>query len=1732
MKTAMRKGASRAIATLLSVVMAVGLLPAGAMASAASGGQSDDFARIVHLDMGRKYFSPESIKSLIDTMAASGYDQLELDFSNNEEGQFRFALSDMTVTYTYYTEEPTAIIQDELTPELPVNDVPAEEPPTAGPETPAASQEPAPEETPAESEEPAPEETPAEGQEPAPEETPAESQEPVPEETPAEGQEPAPEETPAGSEEPAPEESAPAAAEETDEIGSLLDTALSGVATQTLGSGEAGALIIEYERVPHEVTVDLTPALGEAITEDEMHEIITYANSKGIEIVPLLNSPGHMGAILSTVTADVEGEPKDYSYNGSNSLDITSEEARAFGMAVVEKYAAWFAKEGCTTFNIGADEFANDIYNGGGMGFGHLVDAGEYGYFVSYVNELYDMLTSYHYETVRAFNDGFYYGGETDADLNPDIEICYWSSGWFGYEVASAETIAQMGHRMINTNGDYYYILGKNSVMTENGPAYAANFDPDMFQGASRSISADGAMFCIWCDYPNATEDDARVITDVQPYLENFASTLPTVPVTDEATGVSVEAAGVAEVTVQPATVSAIGGEGGQTTYVAYDITPMTQDGAPYTGQAQVTIPLGALASYDGSELTAFVVESDGSISPISDGVKTGDSFTFTAPHFSVMGVLASSRAAGDSYEQKTGSMEAGEYLIVYEGSRNIGEWWNPQQETYHVALSKNGDAVEVTLNDDGTISIPDGYSADDLLWDIQPSGSGWTVQDADGEYLDLSATYRSFPWGQWNYSADFDSGTANAITISGNDTYSFSRHITSGYRNTTSYLNGDEDSFSASDDADTFSLYWSAIEKYDVTIIGEMEDGTQVYYGTEEYPEGWQNIYAPTVNGYELVEGETNPKEVYVTTDNAATVTFKYQESQTPPYNALTDNTLTIEWWITNSIVRESMNDWAASSVTVNASRASVEEGVVVEGDLSPETAYSNFDGWVELTYWQTVRLDAQHHQTSASSGGSGDQTAYGTPLTRVRYHNGAWQYMDANGAWQWVLEDDQLVSYYMRPTDLTDEVTTLVKDWGYLMSDSQYENGTPSTNQGQVALSVAVVYPSGDMNPTEEDIYSTTTQIFNYEKDWSGTDMGRDIGIIAVENNSQYRVSRITVTDGERDERSWGYWNDNVWYPDDSITWEKVYNVELQRNWYDETEVWNAETDGGAPMVNGKTDGIYWTAKSTAKLVLIYLEPVATPDSLYVNYHVDGESDPFWTDLIQVENMPGETPHTFFNSLQPGGPYETGEIDLPDEAYVTNSSGANIRIYKDLTQHMGISTTPYGNGQYKYVRAVLSEDGKTLDLYFSFDGQTDLSYVLDYGLPVTVPLSDLGIDNTQGIDRVTVQAAGGTATVSSDNASFTYTPTSMIDGVRIATVRIRYQNESSQTHTVSFIPASIVYYEAEQDGFIQYTDSANATWVGDGRTAFDNQTAERLGGKVNTYGSDPAYNGANGSTDSGGKSVSVTVTANGTDGYPTASFDFTGRAVDIIARTDNTSGLILVDIEGGGRHRTYVVNNYFTEELEENGLYQIPVLRVSADEDLTYGDYHVEIKVVPFATNDPSDGVVLNMGNATTTTFYLDAVRVYAPLGADDAIYAQDGEDSARFYEVGDLWLQNLDSNETVWIDGNAEAGQSDYEDPGPNNEVYLASRQSVTLNVNGIYDSNKQDLYLAARNMEGGGIVTLQVNSGTIEVNGGSDQYYGISGYVGADGVLVIENGSATRIALTTIKVTDKATPAGGN
>lgn len=161
-------------------------------------------------------------------------------------------------------------------------------------------------------------------------------------------------------------------------------------------------------------------------------------------------------------------------------------------------------------FNFGADEYANDRYTSGSMGFGSLQSSGKYGYFIKYVNELAAMVKQAGMTPI-AFNDGIEFAnkmsasvGSTTYTFDRDIVVCYWSGGWSGYTLRTAANLASDGFRIINTTGDFYYVLGKNDSF-DNGYTYAANWSNYKVCGTSLSASSViGGMFCMWSDYPGA----------------------------------------------------------------------------------------------------------------------------------------------------------------------------------------------------------------------------------------------------------------------------------------------------------------------------------------------------------------------------------------------------------------------------------------------------------------------------------------------------------------------------------------------------------------------------------------------------------------------------------------------------------------------------------------------------------------------------------------------------------------------------------------------------------------------------------------------------------------------------------------------------------------------------------------------------------------------------------------------------------------------------------------------------------------------------------------------------------------------------------------------------------------------------------------------------------------------------------------------------------------------------
>ncbi len=264
-----------------------------------------------------------------------------------------------------------------------------------------------------------------------------------------------------------------------------------------------------------------------ALTEAEMDEILAHAQRVGIQIIPHLNMPGHMNALLDAMEYVGISDAHFTGYTESaSSVNLNNQEALNFMMALVDKYAKYFSDAGCKYFHIGADEYANDAYNGN-MGFPNM-GANLYEKFAGFVNGTAAIVKGYGM-TPRAWNDGVYYGNYT-AEFDSDIEITYWSAGWWGYNLAKASKFVELGHGLINTDGGYYFILGKDDTFTTGNTVGhtpgtylpAESYEVTRFSDGTTVEEPVGGMFCIWADYPDA-ETEQEVAANIRLALRAMA---------------------------------------------------------------------------------------------------------------------------------------------------------------------------------------------------------------------------------------------------------------------------------------------------------------------------------------------------------------------------------------------------------------------------------------------------------------------------------------------------------------------------------------------------------------------------------------------------------------------------------------------------------------------------------------------------------------------------------------------------------------------------------------------------------------------------------------------------------------------------------------------------------------------------------------------------------------------------------------------------------------------------------------------------------------------------------------------------------------------------------------------------------------------------------------------------------------------------------------------------------
>ena len=1454
-----------------------------------------------------------------------------------------------------------------------------------------------------------------------------------------------------------------------------------------------------------------------ALSETDMDTIIAYARGKNIRIIPLINTPGHMNAILSAAKSLTR---TTCAYNGSGTtIDVTNTTAVAFTQALLKKYVSYFAGKGCEYFNMGADEYANDIYTSGSMGFGQLQSSGQYRDYVTYVNQVAKLIDDAGM-TPMAFNDGIYYkSNEFGGTFDSNIVVCYWTSGFNNgdggrYDPAPASFLVSKGHKVINTQDAWYYVLGRSNGTYGLSSAKKGANNTRVTSVPGGGATPIGCMQCLWCDEPSASYSNTEV-SNVKGLMQTLSSNNPIYFAEVAPLGPSIKPESGTSLTVgSNGTVLTISGvtDGSTVTWTVDNLSVIkllaagNDDGDSITGTRVTAVPVG---------------EGTATVTATVDGKAYTIELTVTDPNTEHVYV-----SVGETSKIFTQSGDVTRDVVETDYNRGVASY---TAEYVHTdASQKKTLGSKVTMNSDGTYTgvISDGTNY--LVIDSSGKISSTTkIADATEFTVVRNTTYY---FGSRTYYTIQGNGHYLTVNQTGNrwDGYTYTLETTSQSENW---------SYSASDGFSNNSRYLTYSNGWTVAS----SRGTGFLYSVKDESTQAKGETSVTIGG---------TKYVIHVQDKA-------------PDDAMTTGTITLEYWITNFPVYESNNTSSSKSATISKtdSRVLTDDGLAV-AELAPERAYSNFDGWKDVYYWQTMRLDKDNQQTMADKD---DETSDGTTLTHIRYRNDAWQYKTAGGLWRYFLSTDQLVAYYLQKTEVTKEVTTYVKDWGYKTDSVTPNKDTDESNnyKGQVALTVAVVYPDGTVSPAEGDMYASSTTIFNY---WSG----RDIGIVAPVNNSDYNISKITVTDGTRCSTA-SHDTYDTWLSTDTITWDKKAQADGETQWYNETEVWN-KSFGTTPMVNGKASNITWSAKNTAKLVLIYLEPIERETNLNVVYWDDNAKSQIYQYQIAMKYTQGGAVPSFITDLKSNGnviggtlswPGKTSDVEgyLPDDAYVTNSSDVNQNISKALGTGMAGISGVYTSGLYEYVSADISTDGKTLTLHYNLKETEAKTFVVDFGLPLKIPASAFGITDTNTIETVSFEynkvvhekdGQYGHGSIDQKNGFVTYTLTKTLDSKVAIPLWVTFKNDAkpAQMLSVNIIPASNVYYEDSLAAFTDGTGAAkDAKWSivdKDGNETTEGtaptQALEQLGSS-GVYGYDKAYKDS--SMLSMGTAHKVTVTANmaNTDAWkaqsgsawPTAQFTFKGTGFDIISLTDNTSGAIVVDVYNGNStddqnlKDSYLVNNYYGYKQDENGnwvvaaekdknaLYQIPVMKVTG---LDYGEYTAVIRVF---YNSFFDKNYSEENNNNQYSFWLDAVRIYDPMG-EYAGYTADNEGYPQYIKLRDELAKTAETNKgVVFIDGAANASIADYANFGPNNEVYLANGQAISFKVP---ENDKiASIQIGAKAPKG--TANLNVNEKEI-VSGGlstaTEMYYDITTQVtGGSSQVTITNTTGNILSLTNLKIT---------
>lgn len=1471
-----------------------------------------------------------------------------------------------------------------------------------------------------------------------------------------------------------------------------------------------------------------------SLTESEMNEIISHAQAKGIEIVPMFNTPGHMHALLAAMQ---ELGMSDVSVkNGCMNLSNTS--AVSFTKELIEKYVEYFKTNGCDYFHFATDEYSS--FNTA---------------FYSYANSLVDIAVA-HKVTPRVFNDSFQTNGSTYIKKNSNYptQVCYWYNG---NGSVSANVVNNAGYSLINTNHDYYYVStneywnlhreGYTFVGDYNESTWikkAEDFSNTVFHGTNINSPA-GSMFCIWCNTPGKNTE-TEIAEQIRMILRVLGARMQN-SYSYSDSSVIVEGGFNKDGTIN----------GGTPTEPKPDTTIKDDNGNDsifeiiINALLKIFLPKGTTAIWTVTEGTDVVeLVADGAAAAQTRSAEpaaaaetaaiTGNAVQVRALKAGTANITATlddgtavtaTVTVKDNTKKTINVTVGGTEEVTIEGN-HAGTYTTDKPEiatvTAEYAPTAGGTYYDKATLAAGTfyISAIDNGTAPTVTVTFEDAGGGeYYIKRSDGKYIYPNASRSSYyPYG-WTYSlgiADSKNSEQTVTIDAQNGDVVISRNVSDWYTTTTSYLTLSGSSFGASGSSKTLYIYTQRIEEAKdqtkLTFTGHNVGTTTVTIAGVEYT---INVVAEDLSGVTLPVNLwiTNTGVVPTGWSNGTPSEFKYSDT-------------------------DGNNRRSIYTLKANYQGVYSENGIALNSIL-PATSSGTAKSWdgntYGVVYWKSAYHTAVNRQ---STDGWTNFSGKGTDFTYIRYWDGSWAYSVDGSTWVNIenvgaeaadTAKNQVNLWYRQKTEITTEVETQIVDWGPI----KYE-------ANQCLLDFAVKYESGEQVPSSFPVTGKTmgftcptdqtVPLGNgyVVKDTDGTYYRTVYGIAGVET-AEYEVYMITVTPSSDTHTTYinrgSTLTSYTYGGTEKIAWAKTEEDAKKSG----LQLVSNPEYGGEPFLESVK--IY---QYQGLLVTYYVRAKATESALKVHYIIEATNEEFYNYSIAVNA------NTTFNE---GFGLGQSVNELVNNT-VINKNNIEQTVYADLSKIPEIDAR-YRYSEYTCTKVELKNENKEVYLYYKFERTK--TFVIDFGLQLKITVKGL-LSETEYADNenVTVKSieledVSPFATVSVDNdKNIIYKLNKMISDKDTFSVQYVFGKANDPSYvgdsikyTFNIIPATTVYYE---DSFVDFYDAGSSAkkteftktgasdemgvWYVEGNA---NTTAEqalsKLGDKA-IYGYDPAYN--NSTTFSMGSAKKVTV--NDASGYAQAKFTFKGTGFDVISLTNSDSGAITVEVlkDGttaktkDGKDAFYLVNNYYGYKQENgqwvvdptatNTLYQIPVMKVSG---LDYGTYTAVITVDYAEFFDKT--------NDNKYSFWLDAIRIYDPMGVDNATYTKDNEGFPQYIKLRDA--VKAGATEALFIDGAAKATISEYKNFGPNNEVYLANGQAISFRLAG--DLNKiASVQIGAKspNANDTNKASMVIGTQTQTIATATEMYYEIS--KDGNGNFTVTNTGTGILSLTNLKITYSA------